>query len=68
MLKALKPFPRFSKNDLVDVRTPGAQLGDWEQGTVTEIRNYRSGPVYTITTPSGDVIKAEENDLRHADA
>jgi hypothetical protein len=56
-------FPRFGKGDAVDVRLPGVALGDWEFGTVVD----RCGPVYTVKTPSGELLKADETDLFLAD-
>jgi hypothetical protein len=64
------PIPRFSVGDVVDVKTGpiGVMTPDnWDQGEVTHVRTYQAGPVYTVRTFDGTIVKAEDDDLRPAD-
>lgn len=64
------PMSTFSIGDVVDVKTGpiGVMTTDnWEQGEVTHVSKYQIGPVYTVKTFDGSVLKVEEDDLRRAD-
>ena len=65
-----RPMPRFSVGDVVDVKIGPIGVmtpGNYSQGTVTEVRNYKAGPVYTVLAFDGTVVKAEECDTFAAD-
>lgn len=66
-MKANK-MPRFSKGEMVDIRLPGARIGDWESGEVTEVKEYAAGPLYKVKTVSGKLLTVEEDDLFRADS
>jgi len=57
---------KFGTKDVVDVRLPGAPLGDGEQEKVIQVRNCKAGALYKVRTFSGYVFTVEEDDLRLA--
>jgi hypothetical protein len=59
-----KTNQKFHIGNVVDVRIPGKQLGDWEQGIVVHVK----GSTYTVETFSGTSIVASEDQLFAADA
>jgi hypothetical protein len=58
-----QPMPRFEVGDLVDVKNPGPSPECWGCGKVTKVRNYLSGPVYSVLLDNGKTENFEEEFL-----